>query len=72
MKCFHEGYGPCLGPVEMRRPLVFNRDFPFCEYHAEASDQRERAARLKYGHGASEPVGFDPADAGERVRSEDS
>ena len=58
----------CKGPVEYRMPLSgTGRSFPRCDKHW--SDRLDTQDRLRRDYGVDSdvpPVGFDPADAGER------
>ncbi len=61
----HQG---CHGPVQMRLH-AFNdwKQFPRCDFHWEQRlKEQERIDRLYAPNSDVPPIGFDPADAGER------
>ena len=57
----------CNGPVEMRLRASDWKSFPRCDFHWEQQlEEQERIDRLYAPNSDVPPIGFDPADAGER------
>jgi hypothetical protein len=67
LECLDSHDGKCRGEVRMRLRASDWKSFPRCEFHWGKRMAREEEIVRRYNpDGCCAPVGFDPADAGER------